>query len=317
MQAHEHLWVVLAMAANRGKNKKESLGLLKDHASYVTITDSIRSEINPTPDGRLKAYRPFSHYTDGAWMKLPYDKALKNFKRIEDVEHYMPENAERKAADGPTSIESYLEHNKEYLENDKSAFTTAHLLQDAVIDRIMQEDIVTTYYEAEIDPNVDQSVSLYGNENKGGLCKFNYTGKIAGMSDFRDVVILFSALTSSKLWDQIKFSYPDLTIDEATDAIKEAYYRDYSEPMANAAIQFARPNPNIEKLLESDMEESVELAGKSINSLEDIKNELVRMSAFNDVKEVEGKVDQTIRECVETYNKTFKIDGDPSDDMEI
>jgi len=303
MQSYEHVWALLANIANRGQNKEQSLNVLKQYASYINLTDSIRSELNPTPDGALKAYRPLSHYSDGAWMELPFGDKLKNFKGLEDVNYYIPDNAERKAADGPTDILSFFEHNQEFLKDRGSAFTLAHLLQDCVTDRIIQKDIATTYYSTGEKQNDEDIVNLYGYDTKGGLCKLNQTGKIVSMNDFRNVVTLFCSLTSANLWRHIKASYPDLTIDEVSESIKEAYERDYNENMAKTASQYTKPSQSIEKLMESDiLEDSVEIAGFDIKSIDDIKTRLIELGAFNNKKEIEDKVEETVRNCIETFS---------------
>lgn len=308
MQAYEHIWTILAIGAERGQTKEQALKMVREYGAYATLTDSIRSELNPTSDGSLKAYRPLSHYTDGAWMELPYGQKLKNFSGLNDINFHMPANAERKSADGPTDIKSFIEHNKEFLRYKRSAFTLAHLLQDTVTDRIIQKDIATAYYTIDEEQTNEQNVNLYGYDTKGGVCRFNKTNKIVSMGDFRNMVTLFLTLTSSVLWKRIKSQYPDLTIDEVAESAKEAYKRDYNESMLESASKYVRPDSKCEKFMESDiLEESVIIADSNVQSIEDIKSRLIEIGSFNNKREIDDIVEQTVRECVEVFNDSKSI----------
>ena len=302
MQAYEHVWTVLANLAKRGMSKEEALNVIRENSAYSTLTDSIRSELNPTPDGSLKAYRPLSHYTDGAWMELPCGEDLKNFGELENVNYYLPENAERKAADGPTDLVSFIEHNKTFLKDNHSVFTVAHLKQDMIADRVLQAEVATAYYTSGTGQEDTVITKLYGLDTKGGLCKFNKTGKIGSMTDFRNMVTLFSTLTSIQLWSSIQQSYPDMTTAEVADIVRESYDRHYSESMSTTASKFISPNPLIEKLMSvNKLEESVQIAGIEIESIDDIKDSLVEIGAFSDIREAENTVSQTVTECVNVF----------------
>lgn len=316
MQSYEHIWTILAAIANRGGTKEQALKTVREYGAYVNLTDSIRSEIDPTSDGRLKAYRPLSHFSDGAWMELPFGDALKNFKGLEEGKYSIPDNAERKAADGPTDIKSFVEHNKEFLKDRRSAFTLAHLMQDTVTDKIIQEDMATTYYTSGTEQDDDEIVSLYGYDVKGGLCKFNQTGKIVSMNDFRNVVNLVFILTSAKLWRTVKSQYPDLTMDEVADSIKTSYSRDYNENMLKTASQYAKPGPTLENLIEQDiLQEPIQISGFEVQSISDVEDKLIEAGAFNSRQEINNKVEQTIRECINVFDDSKTIeDGEIHDD---
>jgi hypothetical protein len=299
MQAHEHIWTVLYTGAKHGTKLEGVKDIIRNYASYMTLPDSIRSELNPTEDGKLKAYRPLSHFTDAAWMTFPYGRELKEYDGLvldeKNIKWHIPENAERKAADGPTDINSFIKHNSGLSTLKEGYFVYAHLSQDMKTDVLFQKNLATPYYEAD-EKESSETTKLYELDVKEGTAKFNKTGKITTMTEFRNLVTLVSVLTSNKLWSEIKKAYPTLTIDEVAELAKEAYDKDYPETMAKNASVYIKPNKAIQMLIESDqnLEEPVTIAGIQVSSISEIEDKLIEMQAITSKEDIENTVNELI-----------------------
>jgi len=283
MNIHEHVLTFLIAAAERGYNKKQALDILKDTSAFITLPDSIRTELKPTPDGELDGYRPLSHFpTGGAWMELPHGEGLKTFKGLEQGKFFIPKDAKRKAADDPTDIKSFVRHNKDFLKGDSRAdFTKGHLEQDSVTDKVIQGDIAKAY----IIGSNEESFELYGQQVKSGLAQFNKTNEIVSMETFREMVKKLFTLTSSKLWNRTKQHYPDITMDEIIKTVIESYEKNYSPTMAKNASGFIIPSKYIETLTDKDYK--------------DAETDLLNMKAFNTKTEIGTSVDEVVKDTID------------------
>ncbi|MDR0979352.1 MAG: hypothetical protein LBL91_05480 [Lachnospiraceae bacterium] len=307
MDSFAHILTILKTGAKRGTSLEGIKNIVEKYSSYMTLPDSMRSELNPTEDGSLRAYRPLTHFTgdttgnDYSWIKFPYGDKLKNFKDIKELQFYIPSNAEMKGSDGPTNINVFVEHNQELLSTAEGAFVYAHLAEDMLTDVLFQQNLATPDYESD----KKEAMELYGFKINGGTCTFNKTGKTATMAEFRNAITLTNVVIFKRLWSEIKEAYPNLTINEIVESAKKAYDKDFNPTMAEHAYKYMKPNQNIQALVENEqgLSEPIDIAGVQVSNVNGIEDKLVEMQVVNSREEIEGIID----ELIETVDITAYI----------
>lgn len=291
MQAYEHIMATMIKLSKNTKNLnaltlEENLALMRKYGAYFTYPDSIRALVRLSTD---KAFRQPSHMSEGAWMQFIVGEELKasgNGFPLEKM--YVPDGMELKAADGPTSLEVAREHNQELFKTREGQAIYEHLRQDIHTDKLFQGHIATCYIdETEANVNAGENYSLYGVNTKAGLARFNQTGKIVPMSEFREVVALTQQLTTIELFKKLRISYPGITFDQIQEAIFASYDENYPEAMMNAK-QYAVPSQEEQaRILHT-------LATGDYEYYERLKRTLVDKGAFRDVSDIDRQVSDLI-----------------------
>lgn len=291
MQAYEHIMSTMIKLSKNTSNLtaltlEENLLFMKKYGAYFTYPDSIRALVRLSTN---KAFRQPSHMSEGAWMEFIVGEELKTAEKGFPIEKmYIPEGLELKAADGPTSLELAREHNQELFKTREGKAIYEHLKQDFHTDMLFQGHIATCYIdENETDVKVGEDYSLYGVNTKAGLARFNQTGKIVPMSEFREVVAMTQQLSTFELFRKLRESYPDITFNQIQEAIFESYDENYPEAMMNAK-QYAVPSQEEQdRILHA-------LTTADYSYYEKLKNTLVEKGAFKHVTDVNRQVNDLI-----------------------
>ena len=310
MQAYEHIMATMIKFSKNTSNSRaltleENLALIRKYGAYFTYPDSIRTLVRLSTD---KAFRQPSHMSEGAWMEFIVGEELKaagNGFPIEKM--YIPEGTELKAADGPTSLELAREHNQELFKTRKGKAIYEHLRQDSHTDMLFQGHIAKCYIEEnETDVKAGENYSLYGVNTKAGLARFNQTGKIVPMSEFREVVAITQQLSTIELFRKLREAYPEITFNQIQDAIFTSYDENYPEAMMNAK-QYAVPTQEEQdRILQA-------LTTGDYSYYEKLKNTLVEKGAFKDVTDVNRQVSDLINKVTSLENEQkdrFAIERD-------
>lgn len=307
MQAYEHIMATMIKFSKNTSSLKslsleENLALMRKFGAYFTYPDSIRALVRLSTD---KAFRQPSHMSEGAWMQFIIGEELKNAQNGFPMDKiYIPDGLELKAADGPTSLELAREHNQEVFKTREGQAIYEHLRQDLHTDNLFQGHIATCYIdENDSDVNPGENYSLYGVNTKSGLARFNQTGKIVPMSEFREVVSYTQQLSTLELFKRLKIAYPTITFDQIQEAIFASYDENYPEVMMNAK-QYAVP---------SQEEQSRILHAISTGDYgyyDKLKASLVEKGAFKDVKDVDKQVSELVN------NATF-LDSQQKDRFSV
>lgn len=307
MQAYEHIMATMIKLSKNTNNLKslsleENLALMRKFGAYFTYPDSIRALVRLSTD---KAFRQPSHMSDGAWMQFIIGEELKNsVNGFPADKMYIPEGLELRAADGPTKLELARAHNQEEFKSREGQAIYEHLKQDIYTDELFQGYIATCYID-ENDSNVNpgESYSLYGVDTKSGLARFNQTGKIVPMSEFRKVVSYTQQLSTLELFKRLKIAYPTITFDQIQDTVFASYDENYPEAMMNAK-QYAVPSQEEqERILYA-------LSTGDYEYYEKLKLSLVEKGAFRDVKDVDKQVSELV-------NKATFLDSQQKDRFSI
>lgn len=285
MQAYEHIMATM-IKLSKNTTKEENLVLMRKYGAYFTYPDSIRALVRLSTN---KAFRQPSHMSEGAWMKFIVGEELKaagNGFPIEKM--YIPEGAELKAADGPTSLELARKHNQELFETREGQAIYEHLKQDLHTDMLFQGHIATCYInENEADVKAGENYSLYGVDTKAGFARFNQTGKIVPISEFREVVSFTQQLSTLELFKKLREIYPEITFAQIQETIFASYDENYPETMMNAK-QYAVPTQEEQdRILHA-------LTTGDYSYYEKLKNTLVEKGAFKDVTDVNRQVNNLI-----------------------
>lgn len=291
MQAYEHIMATMIKLSKNTKSLKaltleENLALMRKYGAYFTYPDSIRALVRLSTD---KAFRQPSHMSEGAWMQFIVGEELKasgNGFPLDKM--YIPDGIELKAADGPTSLELARQHNQELFKTREGQAIYEHLKQDIHTDMLFQGHIATCYIDENgLDINAGDNYSLYGVNTKAGLARFNQTGKIVPMSEFREVVALTQQLTTFELFKKLRESYPGITFEQIQEAIFASYDESYPEAMMNAK-QYAVPSQEEQsRILHA-------LTTGDYEYYERLKRALVEKGAFKDVGDVNRQVSDLI-----------------------
>lgn len=310
MQAYEHIMATMIKLSKDTKNLnaltlEENLALIRRYGAYFTYPDSIRALVRLSAN---KAFRQPSHMSDGAWMEFIVGEELKSSEKGFPVEKmHIPEELELRAADGPTSLEVARMHNQELLKTREGQAIYEHLRQDIYTDRLFQGHIATCYIdEKDVGINAGESYSLYGVSTKAGLAKFNQTGKIVPMSEFREVVALTQQLTTFELFKKLKSAYPGVSFEQIQEAVFASYDENYPDAMMNAK-QYAVP---------SQEEQSRILHAVTTGDYgyyERLKSVLVKKGAFRDISDINKQVSNLIEKAtfLDTEQKDrFSIERD-------
>lgn len=294
MQAYEHIMATMIKLSKNTSNLsaltlEENLALMRKYGAYFTYPDSIRALVRLSTN---KAFRQPSHMSEGAWMEFIIGEELKasgNGFPLEKM--YIPEGAELKAADGPTSLELARAHNQELLKTREGQAIYEHLKQDIHTDRLFQGHIATCYIdENEANVNAGENYSLYGVNTKAGLARFNQTGKIVPMSEFREVVALTQQLTTLELFRKLREAYPGISFEQIQEAIFASYDENYPEAMMNAK-QYAVPSQEEQaKILQA-------VTTGDYGYYERLKYSLVEKGAFRDISDVNRQVSNLIEKA--------------------
>lgn len=310
MQAYEHIMATMIKLSKNTTNLNaltldENLALMRKYGAYFTYPDSIRALVRLSTD---KAFRQPSHMSEGAWMEFIVGEELKaagNGFPLEKM--YIPEGAELKAADGPTSLELARIHNTELLKTREGQAIYEHLKQDIHTDLLFQGHIATCYIdENETGVNAGENYSLYGVNTKAGLARFNQTGKIVPMSEFREVVALTQQLTTLELFRKLREAYPGISFEQIQEAIFASYDENYPDAMMNAK-QYAVP---------AQEEQSRILHAVTTGDYgyyERLKTALVEKGAFRDVSDVNRQVSNLIEKATFLDNEQkdrFSVERD-------
>lgn len=310
MQAYEHIMATMIKLSKNTKSLKsltleENLALMRKYGAYFTYPDSIRALVRLSTD---KAFRQPSHMSEGAWMEFIVGEELKAAENGFPLEKmYIPEGAELKAADGPTSLELARAHNQELLKTREGMAIYEHLKQDIHTDLLFQGHIATCYIdENETGVSAGENYSLYGVNTKAGLARFNQTGKIIPMSEFREVVAFTQQLTTLELFRKLREAYPGISFEQIQEAIFASYDENYPEAMMNAK-QYAVP---------SQEEQSRILHAVTTGDYgyyERIKLTLVEKGAFRDVSDIDRQISNLIEKAtfLDTEQKDrFSVERD-------
>ena len=294
MQAYEHIMATMIKLSKNTSNLsaltlEENLALMRKYGAYFTYPDSIRALVRLSTN---KAFRQPSHMSEGAWMEFIIGEELKasgNGFPLEKM--YIPEGAGLKAADGPTSLELARTHNQELLKTREGQAIYEHLKQDIHTDRLFQGYIATCYIdENEANVNAGENYSLYGVNTKAGLARFNQTGKIVPMSEFREVVALTQQLTTLELFRKLREAYPGISFEQIQEAIFASYDENYPEAMMNAK-QYAVPSQEEQaKILQA-------VTTGDYGYYERLKYSLVEKGAFRDISDVNRQVSNLIEKA--------------------
>ena len=287
MQAYEHIMATMIKLSKNTRNLKsltleENLALMKKYGAYFTYPDSIRALVRLSTG---KAFRQPSHMTDGAWMEFIVGEELKSSGNGFPLQKmHIPENTETKAADGPTDLESVKAHNKELLQTREGQAIYEHLKQDVLTDLLFQGLIATCYIdEKDSTVSVGENYSLYGVDTKAGLSRFNQTGKIVPMSEFREVVALTQQLSTLELFKRLRESYPTISFEQIQDTIFTSYDEVYPEAMMNAK-QYAVPSQEEQTRILYALETG------DYGYYERIKSTLVEKGAFKDISDIDKQI---------------------------
>lgn len=291
MQAYEHIMATMIKLSKNTPNLKaltleENLALMRKYGAYFTYPDSIRALVRLSTN---KAFRQPSHMSEGAWMQFIVGKDLKASEKGFPLEKmYIPDGLELKAADGPTNLEVARKHNQELLKTREGQAIYEHLRQDIHTDKLFQGHIATCYIDENgLNINAGENYSLYGVNTKAGFARFNQTGKIVPMSQFREVVACTQQLTTFELFKKLRESYPGVTFQQIQEAIFASYDDNYPKAMMNAK-QYAVPaQEEQDRILHA-------LATGDYEYYENLKNELVEKGAFKDVTDVNRQVTDLI-----------------------
>lgn len=291
MQAYEHIMATMIKLSKNTKSLKaltleENLALMRKYGAYFTYPDSIRALVRLSTNS---AFRQPSHMSEGAWMQFIVGEELKASENGFPLEKmHIPDGIELKAADGPTSLELARQHNQELFKTREGQAIYEHLKQDIHTDKLFQGHIATCYIdESEADVNAGDNYSLYGVNTKAGLARFNQTGKIVPMSEFREVVALTQQLTTFELFKKLRESYPGVTFQQIQEAIFTSYDDNYPEAMMNAK-QYAVPaQEEQDRILHT-------LTAGDYEYYERLKDALVEKGAFKDVADVNRQVSDLI-----------------------
>ena len=287
MQAYEHIMATMIKLSKNTNNLKslsleENLALMRKFGAYFTYPDSIRALVRLSTD---KAFRQPSHMSDGAWMQFIIGEELKNsVNGFPADKMYIPEGLELRAADGPTKLELARAHNQEEFKTREGQAIYEHLKQDIYTDELFQGYIATCYID-ENDSNVNpgESYSLYGVDTKSGLARFNQTGKIVPMSEFREVVALTQQLSTLELFKRLRESYPTISFEQIQDTIFTSYDEVYPEAMMNAK-QYAVPSQEEQTRILYALETG------DYGYYERIKSTLVEKGAFKDISDIDKQI---------------------------
>lgn len=291
MQAYEHIMATMIKLSKNTKTLKaltleENLALMRKYGAYFTYPDSIRALVRLSTNS---AFRQPSHMSEGAWMEFIVGEELKAARNGFPIEKmYIPAGAELKAADGPTSLELAREHNQELFETREGQAIYEHLKQDLHTDMLFQGHIATCYIdENEVDVKAGENYSLYGVNTKAGLARFNQTGKIVPISEFREVVSITQQLSTLELFGKLKEAYPEITFDQIQETIFASYDENYPEAMMNAK-QYAVPaQEEQDRILHA-------LTTGDYSYYEKLKNTLVEKGAFKDVTDINRQISNLI-----------------------
>ena len=291
MQAYEHIMATMIKLSKNTSNLSAltlegNLVLMKKYGAYCTYPDSIRALVRLSTN---KAFRQPSHMSEGAWMEFIVGEELKTAGNGFPIEKmYIPEGAELKAADGPTSLELAREHNQELFETREGQAIYEHLKQDLHTYMLFQGHIATCYIdENEADVKAGENYSLYGVNTKAGLARFNQTGKIVPISEFREVVSITQQLSTLELFGKLREAYPEITFDQIQETIFASYDENYPEAMMNAK-QYAVPaQEEQDRILHA-------LTTGDYSYYEKLKNTLVEKGAFKDVTDVNRQISNLI-----------------------
>lgn len=307
MQAYEHIMATMIKLSKNTKTLKaltleENLALIRRYGAYFTYPDSIRALVRLSTN---KAFRQPSHMSEGAWMEFIVGEELKASENGFPIEKmYIPEGSELKAADGPTSLELARAHNQELLKTREGQAIYEHLKQDLHTDRLFQGHIATCYIdENEPGINAGESYSLYGVNTKAGLARFNQTGKIVPMSQFREVVAITQQLTTFELFKKLREAYPGITFEQIQDAIFASYDENYPKAMMNAK-QYAVPSQEEQtRILHT-------LTTGECSYYDGLKTSLVEKGAFKDISDID-------RQVANLVEKTTFLDTEQKDRFDV
>ena len=290
MQAYEHIMSTMIKLSKNTSNLKaltleENLAIMRKYGAYFTYPDSIRALVKLSTNS---AFRQPSHMSEGAWMQFIVGEELKNAEEGFPLDKiYIPEYLELKAADGPTSLELAREHNKELLKTREGKAIYEHLKQDQYTDLLFQDYIATCYIDENTHVSAGENYSLYGVNTKAGLARFNQTGKIVPMSEFREVVAYTQQLTTLELFKKLRESYPDITFNQIQEAIFTSYDENYPDVMMNAK-QYAVPTQEEQShILHA-------LTTGDYEYYEQLKNALVEKGAFKNIDDINKQVSDLI-----------------------
>ena len=290
MQAYEHIMAIMVKLSKstsklKGLSLEKNLLLMRQYGAYFTYPDSIRALVKLSSNG---AFRQPSHMSEGAWMQFIIGEELKNSSDGYPVDKmYIPEGSELKAADGPTDLELAVEHNPSLLKSRKGKAIYEHLKQDQETDKLFQNYIATCYIEENNGMKSGENYSLYGVSTKAGLARFNQTGKIVPMSEFREVVSLTQQLTTMELFKKLREIYPDITFDMIQQEIFASYDRYYPIPMMNAK-KYAVPSPEEQSRILYALEKN------DFEYYDGLKRTLVEKGAFKSIDDIDRKVCELI-----------------------
>lgn len=287
MQAYEHIMATMIKLSKNTKDLKtltleENLALMRKYGAYFTYPDSVRALVKLSTNS---AFRQPSHMSEGAWMQYIIGKELKNLNNGYPLDKmYIPENLELKAADGLTSLELALKYNPTLLKTREGQAIYEHLRQDTQTDILFQIYIATCYIdEKDVNLNAGKNYSLYGVSTKAGLARFNQTGKIVQMSEFREVVALTQQLTTLELFKKLREAYPDITFEQIQEVIYASYDENYPESMMNAK-KYAVPSQEEQTRILHALDK------KDYEYYEELKETLVEKGAFKDIEDVDRQV---------------------------
>lgn len=292
MQAYEHIMSTMIKLSKKTRNiqsltLEENLALMRKYGAYFTYPDSVRALVKLSANG---AYRQPSHMSgDKAWMEYIIGDELKNANNgYPSDKMYIPEGAEIRAADEPTDLERAKQHNQAILHTREGQAIYEHLKQDLHTDMLFQGHIATCYIdENEVDVKAGENYSLYGVNTKAGLARFNQTGKIVPISEFREVVSITQQLSTLELFGKLKEAYPEITFDQIQETIFASYDENYPEAMMNAK-QYAVPaQEEQDRILHA-------LTTGDYSYYEKLKNTLVEKGAFKDVTDINRQISNLI-----------------------
>lgn len=290
MQAYEHIMATMIKFSQQTKSKpltlEKNLALMKQYGAYFTYPDSIRALVKLSTNS---AFRQPSHMTNDAYMEYIVGdelKAAENGYPLDKI--HIPDGLELKAADGPTSLETAIEHNRELFKTKEGQAIFEHLKQDKLTDELFQGYMATCYIdETGLDTTALESYSLYGVNTKAGLAKFNQTGKIVPMSEFRQAVSNTQQLTTLELFKQLREAYPDITFEQIQAAIFESYDSNYPAPMMNAKQYVVPSKEEQDRILHA-------LTTGDYEYYEQLKKALVEQGAFKDITDINKQVSKLI-----------------------
>lgn len=287
MQAYEHIMAIMVKLFNSGQlTLDNSLSMIRRFGAYFTYPDSVRALVKLSTNS---AFRQPSHMSEGAYMEFIVGEELKTLKNGFPIEKmYIPDGLELKAADGPTSLELAKKHNQEVFQTREGQAIYAHLIQDTHTDELFQGYIAKCYIDENDDSmETGEAYSLYGVKTKAGLARFNQTGRIVPMSEFREVVSYTQQLTTLELFRMLVQAYPDITFQQIQEAVFSSYDENYPEPMMNAK-QYAVPSQ------EEQTRILYALRTGDYEYYKRLKIALVEKGAFRDINDINRKVNVLI-----------------------